>query len=135
MFDEFSNADILVDRKIKEKKPKEESKDGIDFSDIEKNSRDSLVNELINMVPESVSASLPLPALCEFDAVPIENIPVTAFTPVEKSESCTSIDVLCGNDHEISTCVVCDKRFKSKSCMNKHLRSVHTGYISISLSC
>lgn len=28
---------------------------------------------------------------------------------------------------EISACVVCYKKFKSKSCMNKHLRSVHAG--------
>lgn len=33
-------------------------------------------------------------------------------------------------DIEISSCVVCDKKFKSKSCMNKHLRSVHSGSFS-----
>lgn len=30
-------------------------------------------------------------------------------------------------DTESSSCVVCDKKFKTKSCMNKHLRSVHAG--------
>lgn len=33
-------------------------------------------------------------------------------------------------DNEISSCVVCFKKFKSKSQMNKHLRSVHAGSFS-----
>lgn len=30
-------------------------------------------------------------------------------------------------EDKIMACVVCQKKFKSKSCMNKHLRSVHAG--------
>lgn len=120
----FSNADILLDRKIKEKKCKDDTKDGLDFSDIDKNSRDSLVNDLIGLVPEP--SIQPLPVLCDFDIVPIENAANTSFVSVAESDSSTSIE-LCGSDNEISVCIVCEKRFKSMACMNKHLKSVHTG--------
>lgn len=119
-----SNPDILLDRKIKEKKCKDDAKDSLDFSDIDKSSRDSLVNDLIGLVPEP--SIQPLPVLCDFDIVPIENAANASFVPVPESDSSTSIE-LYGSDNEISVCIVCEKRFKSPACMNKHLKSVHTG--------
>lgn len=114
----------MLDRKIKEKKCKEDAKDGLDFSDIDKNSRDSLVNDLIGLVPEP--SMHPLPVLCDFDIVPIENAANASFVAIAESDSSTSVE-LCGGEIEISVCIVCDKRFKSTACMNKHLKSVHTG--------
>lgn len=123
----FSNADILVDRKIKERKSKDDSKDSVDLSDVEKNSSDSLPNEMIGIMGD---ASMHIvPALRDFEIASIEIAPNTALPGhlmlmEMNGDHSTSAD---GNsDGEISVCVVCDKRFKSKPCLNKHMRSVHT---------
>lgn len=124
----FSDADILVERKMKERKSKDDGKDGIDLSDIEKNSRDSFGNELGAMQPEPSNSFMAMPMLCDMEAAhPIETLVSAAPTvAVIKTENVASNDIN-DSDNEISACIVCEKRFKSKSCMNKHLRSVHTG--------
>lgn len=71
-----------------------------------------------------------LPVLSDFEIAPIEIAPNTPseakFVLLEASgELCLSASEAAG-DGEISNCVVCDKRFKSKACLNKHMRSVHT---------
>lgn len=127
-----------MEKKVKEKKPKEEPKDTLDFSDIDKTSQDSFPNDLLNLPTEPLITVPPaafVPTMCDIDvnipiniteavatevpAIPVENdemnTPPIASTPTEKPET------------EISACIVCDKKFKTKSCMNKHLRSVHTG--------
>lgn len=93
----------------------------MDLSDIEKNSRDSLATESSNLALDYPSTAA---SLCDFETD--NGLESTESPPIQKSESNTSID-LCGADNEISACIVCEKRFKSKSYMNKHLRSVHTG--------
>lgn len=122
LFSSNSNPDILLDRKIKEKKCKDDTKDSLDLSDLDRNSRDSLVNDLIGLVPEP--SIQPLPVLCDFDIVPIENAPNASFLAANETNdgSCTTMEF-----GEVSACVVCSKRFKSAACMNKHLKSVHTG--------
>lgn len=116
----YSEADILSDRKvIKEKKFKSDSmKDSIDLSDGDKASRDSLLADAVTLLSEQSQSNF----VSECDT----NNGELTTCQIENSESNTSIE-LCGSDNEISSCVVCDKRFKSKACMNKHLRSVHTG--------
>lgn len=82
-----------------------------------------------------------VPSLCEIDVATVMPIMVTETIsepmqsiPIEKIENINA-DVMASNsdkDIEISTCIVCNKNFKSKSCMNKHLRSVHTGNVKCS---
>lgn len=122
----YSDADILSDRKAaKDKKIKmENTKDSIDLSDGDKASRDSLIADAIS-IPSEQSQMTSFTQILPIECEPVNNDVVTGIQ-MEKSESNTSLD-LCGNENEISTCIVCDKRFKSKPCMNKHLRSVHTG--------
>lgn len=149
----FSEADVLGDKRSRDKK-KNDSKDSIDLSDFEKNSRDSLATESSSMAIETsvmvmdvgpIAMDLPstsaipmepvvtIPLLCDFETdTGLETISSDLPPILHKSESCTSIDV-CGTD-EVSTCIVCDKKFKSKTYMNKHLRSVHTGKHSTSTS-
>lgn len=133
-----SNADILVDRKIKERKSKDDSKDSVDFSDIEKNSTDSLPNEMVGIMADTSIQILPV--INNFEIAPIEISPntpsdngkyvinsVAITTNGENNSNQQPPTLLDTNvDGEISICVVCDKRFKSKACLNKHMRSVHT---------
>lgn len=132
---------MLVEKKVKDlKKSKDDSKENFDLSDIEKNSQDGFLLGIMGAMPETQSFESDL---CSFDgsmptikeatanlqAVCIDKMepnisveqppappPPSAAPPIEK-------------DNEISSCVVCDKKFKSKSCMNKHLRSVHAGLL------
>lgn len=120
----YSDADILSDRKAaKDKKIKSDNmKDSIDLSDGDKASRDSLLTDTIAFTSDHSQLTFVPKTPSECDTSITEPIGLQ----VEKSESSTSIDT-CGGDNEPSACIVCDKRFKSKACMNKHLRSVHTG--------
>lgn len=136
---------MLVDKRSKDKK-KIDSKDSMDLSDFEKNSRDSLATEsssiaiepaVLSMDPSAIVMELPtvsaiktepilsVPLLCNFETDNGLESMSSDIPSIHKSESSTSIDV-CGAD-EVSTCIVCEKKFKSKTYMNKHLRSVHTG--------
>lgn len=117
----FSTADILGDRKVKERKCKEDTKDGIEFSDVDKNSSDSLPNEVISMIADPTM--LTFAAIDDFEVTSISHVSADASDAID-SNSVTEQN--CG-ENEISHCVVCEKRFKSKACLNKHMKSVHTG--------
>lgn len=76
-----------------------------------------------------------LPVLSDFEIAPIEIAPntpsdnkfmLTTTNGEMNNQTSTLTDGNTNGDTEISICVVCDKRFKSKPCLNKHMRSVHT---------
>ena len=130
----------MIEKKVKDiKKVKEDSKEIFDLSDIEKNSQDGYLLSVISSMPETPSfetdlcsvgfssnASTIQEATVSLQAVTLDNQEInnTILNSVESVKQEKEI--------EISSCVVCDKKFKSKSCMNKHLRSVHAGlYINI----
>lgn len=110
-----SEADLLSDKRAKEKKIKEESIDGMDLSDLDKNSRDSLAIQS-SIVPSGHLS--PLNDSQSFNEVD---------STISMVDSLETLPTKSSKNAEISACVVCDKRFKSKSYMNKHLRTVHTG--------
>lgn len=131
----YSDPDILIEKKVKDmKKSKDDSKENFDFSDVEKNSQDgfSMVGQPITTLPEipsfetelenlSVGSSnmAPVNQVISLQTVSMDKLEISSFD----GASSTVVE----KDNEISSCVVCDKKFKSKSCMNKHLRSVHAG--------
>lgn len=131
----YSDPDILIEKKVKDmKKSKDDSKENFDFSDVEKNSQDgfSMVGQPITTLPEipsfetelenlSVGSSYmaPVNQVISLQTVSMDKLEISSFD----GASSTVVE----KDNEISSCVVCDKKFKSKSCMNKHLRSVHAG--------
>lgn len=125
-------------KEVKEiKKSKEDSKENYDLSDIEKNSQDGFLLNVIGSMPETPSFETDL---CNVgfsgNVTTIKEEPVSlqAVTPDKPQINHTSDTVRTEKEVEISSCIVCDKKFKSKSCMNKHLRSVHAGlYIQIYL--
>lgn len=133
----------MSEKKIKEgKKTKDDTKDSIDLSDIDKNSQDSFATDFMNLTSEpmiTAAGTSFVPSLCEIDVNAVMPIVVSETTePVQSIiiEKIENINVENGTtnnekDAEISTCIVCNKNFKSKSCMNKHLRSVHTGNIQL----
>lgn len=133
-FQNSSNPDILVDKKIKEiKKGKEDSKENFDLSDIEKNSQDGFLLSAIGSMPETPSFETDL---CNVDfsanvSPTIQDATVSlqavSLDKQETNSTMETVRVEKEKEVEISSCVVCDKKFKSKSCMNKHLRSVHSG--------
>lgn len=119
-------------------------KESLDFSDVDKNSQDSFANDFLSLTSEPMitpTATGFIPTMCELDVnlPPIAEkiMPEVQAAPVEMQETNVPLNgpTPNENDAEISACVVCDKKFKSKSCMNKHLRSVHTGlcYFSFQL--
>lgn len=121
----------MIEKKVKDiKKAKEDSKENFDLSDIEKNSQDGFLLDAIGSIPETPSFETDL---CNVDFS--SNVPTIQDATVslqaikiEKQETNNIVDtVRAEKEVEISSCVVCDKKFKSKSCMNKHLRSVHAG--------
>lgn len=121
----------MVEKKVKEiKKNKEDSKENFDLSDIEKNSQDGFLLGAIGSMPETPSFETDL---CNVDfsanLSTIQDATVSLqAVKLEKQETNNTVDtVRAEKEVEISSCVVCDKKFKSKSCMNKHLRSVHAG--------
>lgn len=132
-----SNADILVEKKVKDIKKgvKEDSKENFDLSDIEKNSQDGFLMGAIGIEPETPTFETDLCNVAFSDNVStIED--TTLNLPIKqeiKQEINTTMDTVraAEKEVEISSCVVCDKKFKSKSCMNKHLRSVHAGLYAI----
>lgn len=131
-----SDPDILIEKKVKEiKKGKDDSKENFDFSDIEKSSQDGFLINAIASMPETPTFE---PDLCnigignnvhevkvkqEIKESPNHLPPIS----LEKLEINSPDSGPVEKDIESSSCVVCDKKFKSKSCMNKHLRSVHAG--------
>lgn len=144
-----SNADVLVEKKVKEikKGAKEDSKENFDLSDIEKNSQDGFLLDAIGSMPETPSFETDLCNVAfTADASTIQD--ATLSLPIKqeiKQEIITAADTVRAaatatatassadeKQVEISACLVCDKKFKSKSCMNKHLRSVHVGLYAIS---
>lgn len=148
-----SNADVLVEKKVKEIKKggKEDSKENFDLSDIEKNSQDGFLLGAIGSMPETPSFETDL-CNVDFNADASTLQDATLSLPIKqeiKQEIITTMDTMRTaasvataaaaaaavaeeKQMEISSCLVCDKKFKSKSCMNKHLRSVHTGMYAIS---
>lgn len=136
-----SKADVLVEKKVKDIKKcvKEDSKENFDLSDIEKNSQDGFLLSAIASMPETPSFETDLCNVAfNADASAIQD--ATLSLPIKqeiKQEIITTEDTVRAateKEVEISSCVVCDKKFKSKSCMNKHLRSVHAGLYAIRLS-
>lgn len=124
-----SDPDILIEKKVKDiKRGRDDSKD-FDYSDTEKNSQDGFLLGTIASMPET-SIDSDLNKFCIDNNVPIVKEVTTLQTvsldklEISSSDGGTSISE---KDIEISSCIVCDKKFKSKSCMNKHLRSVHAG--------
>lgn len=121
-----------MEKKVKDvKKGKDDSKETFDLSDIEKNSQDGFLLGVMGSMPETSSFETDLcnigfdgnaPTVKEttasLEAVSLDKLDsnVTDAAPIEK-------------DTEAASCIVCDKKFKSKSCMNKHLRSVHAGWL------
>lgn len=84
--------------------------------------------------PLITSGATYVPSLCEIDVssvMPIvvgdtvESIQTMAIEKIENINADTS--ALADDKVETSKCPVCNKTFKSKACVNKHLRSVHTG--------
>lgn len=134
-----SKPDILVEKKVKDiKKGKDDSKENFDLSDIEKNSQDGFLLSVIGSMPEAPSFESDLcnvnfngnvsttiqEATVNLQAVVLDKSPEINNTGVDAARTAAEKEL------EISSCVVCDKKFKSKSCMNKHLRSVHAGSFS-----
>lgn len=127
-----SDPDILVEKKIKEvKKGKDEN---FDFLDIEKNSQDGFVLGTMAIMAATPTFESDLPDLgSKSNASNVQlvkdnttiNLQSVAIDKLEISS--TDGTTIVEKDNEISPCVVCHKKFKSKSCMNKHLRSVHAG--------
>lgn len=124
-----SDPDILIEKKIKDiKKGKDDSKENFDFSDVEKNSQDGFPMGAAAPLPKTPSFESDLNYVDVGNAVPALK-EVVSLDKLEISSSDGALTV--EKDNEISSCVVCDKKFKSKSCMNKHLRSVHAGMFSL----
>lgn len=132
----FSDPDILLEKKVKEiKKSKDDSKENFDFLDIDKNSQDGFLVGAIGSatIPETPSIE---PELCDKGVasnVPVlkdaaGNLPLVSMDKLEINSPDGALTAVAEKDNETSPCVVCDKKFKSKSCMNKHLRSVHAGW-------
>lgn len=120
----------MIEKKVKDiKRGKDDSKENFDYSDTEKNSQDGFLLGTIASMPET-SFDSDLNKFCIENNMPIVKEVATSQTvsldklEISSSDGGTSI---AEKDIEISSCVVCDKKFKSKSCMNKHLRSVHAG--------
>lgn len=129
-----SDPDVLIDKKIKEiKKVKDDSKENFDFMDIEKNSHDGFLAGAIGTMSEM--SPFFAPDLCNIgvlSSIPdvrdtAEDLQLVGLDKLEigTPDGATTVE----KDNEISSCVVCEKKFKSKSCMNKHLRSVHAGLL------
>lgn len=138
----FSDPDILVEKKVKDvKKSKDDSKENFDLSDIEKNSQDGFFGGTVGTVA-SVGPLLETtvfePDMCNIAVasnllVAKESAPNVQPVSLDKLEiNSPDATTPTENNNEISTCVVCAKKFKSKSCMNKHLRSVHAGMLMVS---
>lgn len=119
-----------MEKKIKEiKKSKDDSKENFDLSDIEKNSQDGFLVGIMSALPETPLFESDLCKIAIPSSVPaVKEVAATAQpVSLEKLEISPPESVSIEKDSEISSCVVCEKKFKSKSCMNKHLRSVHAG--------
>ncbi|XP_031635665.1 uncharacterized protein LOC116348727 [Contarinia nasturtii] len=126
--------DILVEKKVKEsKKVKDDSKENFDFSDIEKNSQDGFVVAALGSTPETLSCveSDSCTAIVGNNGIG-NSIPIVNDTAANQTLALDKLEIGSPDgasagekDNEVSSCIVCEKKFKSKSCMNKHLRSVH----------
>lgn len=127
----FSDADVLVEKKEKKeiKKTKDDSKENFDFSDIEKNSQDGFLVGVIGSIPETpiFEQDLCNIAIGSSSQETQENANCLQAVQLEKLEINSPDAASTENSNELSSCIVCHKNFKSKSCMNKHLRSVHSG--------
>lgn len=119
-----------MEKKVKEvKKSKDDSKENHDFSDIDKNSQDGfLVGATISSatIQETPTFEQDFCDIGVSSSLPMLNdtLPLVSMIKLEINSPDGTI---AEKDNETSSCVVCDKKFKSKSCMNKHLRSVHAG--------
>lgn len=118
------------------KKTKDDTKDSIDLSDLDKNSQDSFTADFMSLTGESlITAGAPYaPSFCEIDVstvMPIvvgDTVETIQTIAIEKIENINADTALVDDKDETnSRCPVCNKTFKSKACVNKHLRSVHTG--------
>lgn len=123
---------MLVEKKVKEmKKVKDDSKENFDLSDIEKNSQDGFLLGMMASMPETPSFETDLCNIDFGNNVSTVKEATDSFEAVslDKQDSNLTEPVTAEKEIEISSCIVCDKKFKSKSCMNKHLRSVHAGWL------
>lgn len=125
-----SDPDVLVEKKVKDvKKTKDDSKENFDLSDIEKSSQDGFLVGAVGSLPETLSFESDLSNIGIASNVQAtkENIATIQAVSLEKLEINSPDSATTENNNQTSACIVCNKTFKSKSCMNKHLRSVHTG--------
>lgn len=137
IFSIFSDADVLLDKKPKEcKKPKSK-----DQPDVEK-LQDNVISDLtcltsnpIDSVYTSINTDIS-ESLAPIKAGDSDCSTQSVYLEIEKSPIAVKSNDPNNNNHNTSNsikeerimaCIVCQKKFKSKSCMNKHLRSVHTG--------
>lgn len=106
--------------------------------DTDKNSQDSFAGDYINLASEPILVTeLFVPDFSEIDVnatVPVivnEVAEPLQSIPIEKIENSNTNVVMVidkiPKEPEVFICIVCSKDFKSKSCLTKHLRSVHTG--------
>lgn len=135
---------MLGDKRSRDRKIKSELKDSIDLSSDVERSRDSMIIEPTTSMALALEYPPIISTLCDYETDNgFESCELPPIQPIHKSESSTSLEV-CGssNGHnavanviananggggEITSCVVCEKKFKSKSYLKKHLRTVHTG--------
>lgn len=125
-----SDPDILIEKKVKDsKKGKDDCKENFDYSDVEKNSQDGFLMGASVPIPKTPSFEPEINNVCIGNNIAtvkeVASVPTVSLDKLEISSPDGASIV--EKDNEISSCIVCDKKFKSKSCMNKHLRSVHAG--------
>lgn len=146
----------MIEKKVKDIKKgssggKDDSKENFDLSDIEKNSQDGFLLGVIGgPMPETPTFETDLCNVAFTNTADVSTVQDTTLSLPIKQEikqemnntttvTATTVDTVrvattaaeVEKEVEISSCVVCDKKFKSKSCMNKHLRSVHAGLYAI----
>lgn len=111
-----------------------------DSSDIDKSSLDSPIADSSHLLSNSLESIFTTSHPCSNDATEFV-LPVAKHDSESNStiafvdgENKGVVDIQNesndGKDDRLSACIVCQKKFKSKSCMNKHLRSVHTGSLN-----
>lgn len=125
-----SSPNVLVDRKpvkeLKKIKPKPKDSPDIETSPISDSSYKLLLQSYdspIVYVGDADDAELISPV--EHN----DSLEITASN-TDADSGFTRNDIPEAKIDEPSMCVVCQKVFKSKSCLNKHLKNVHTGWLS-----
>lgn len=111
-----------------------------DLSDIDKSSQDSPIADSSHLTSNSLESIFTTSHPCSNDAtefvLPVAKLDseLSSTVAIVDAEAKGIVDLQNesndGKNDRLSACIVCQKKFKSKSCMNKHLRSVHTGSLN-----